>query len=156
MPVVVAGMVACMTRDEREHEPARIWIVGIQVVGRPLLATRCGVWLGNLTRSLRRSGRFRHWHWLVGNDVGQRCRRGTRHRVENGRSLVLLARARVLQPVGEEVWPPCLVAAPDFGLCMRGAQEGDCEAQKKGSPNSRHGRLRTLYLSRSEALRVKA
>ena len=43
-----------------------------------------------------------------------------------------------------------MVAAPDFGLCMRGAQEADCEAQEEGSPNSRHERLHTLS---SDALR---
>src|SRR3989442_1486626 len=150
---VVLVMVAWSEEDERH--PVVIWIRVQGVVGFSLVGG-LGVRLGDLTPSLWRYGRFPHWHWQAGNHFGQGRRRGTRHNIDGGSSLILLARTGVLQRVGKEVWPLCLVAAPNFGLCMVGAQQGDGYAQEKGSPNPKLGRLRNLYPRTGKSDVVKA
>src|SRR6266571_1309778 len=136
-------MVAWSERDERN--PVVIWIRVHVVVGFFLIGG-WGVRFGNLTPSLRRSGRFRYWHWLVGNHIGQcRCR-GTRHKVDVGCFLVYLARTGVFQVIGEEVWPTCLGATPDFGVSREGQEQQ--QQQDYGSTKTGHGAPRRISIPR--------
>ena len=55
-----------------------------------------------------------------------------------------LARTGVLLTRCDESGAIRLRAAPDFGLCMIGAQQEDRETQENGSLNTRPGGLHTL------------